>query len=70
MCVEQQEIDRGVDAGIGKVAEPRHCERRIGLPGEIGQRNQKVRLELQPAQRRHQTIFGYVFGARAGGDLG
>ena len=53
--VEQQEVDRRVDAGVGEAAQPLDRRRRIGLAGKIGQRDQEMRFELQPAQRHHQA---------------
>ena len=62
--VAQQEVDGGAHAGIGQVAQPAHGRFRLRLAGKIGQRNQEMRLELQPAQSPHQAAFAHVLAAR------
>ena len=67
--IDEQEVDGGANAGVGKVAQPAHRQFRLRLAGQFGQRDQEMRLELEASQGLHHATFGGVFGTRGSADL-
>ena len=70
MRVAQQEVDGGARAGIGQVTQPPYRQRRFGLAGKIGQRDQEMRLGLPLTQFHHQAGFRDCLGQRRAIDRG